>query len=163
MAPRNLPVRPTTDFAKEGIFNVLQNRVYFEDLNVLDLFSGTGNISYEFASRGAGQVTSVDLNFQSVQFIKKTAKELGFTQLRSVRSEAFRYLESSREQFDLIFADPPYELDKLPLLPNAVFKNKLLLPDGLLVIEHPKEVDFSEHPHFSNHRNYGKVNFSIFT
>ncbi|MGD1846145.1 MAG: RsmD family RNA methyltransferase [Salibacteraceae bacterium] len=161
-APRNLPVRPTTDFAKEGLFNVLQHRLSFEGLQVLDLFSGTGNISFEFASRGAGNSMAVELNFGGVQFIKKTARDLEFEHLKVVRSEVFRFLKHNNDAFDLIFADPPYQLENLVQLPDAIFGQDRLLPGGMAIIEHPEEFDFSNHAHFEEHRRYGKVNFSIF-
>lgn len=160
--PKNLPVRPTTDFAKEGLFNVLQNRLYFEDISVLDLFAGTGNISLEFASRGCKSVKSVDLNFKCVDFIKKTAKSLNFEQLLAYKSNVFKFLTSNKESFDLVFADPPYDLEEIESIPNFVFENNKLKEDGILIVEHSKSTDFSNHERFTETRKYGNVNFSFF-
>lgn len=162
IAPRNLPVRPTTDFAKESLFNILANRIDFSETKLLELFAGTGNIGYEFASRGCKDITSIDVNFPCVQFIKRTNKELGING-RVMRSEAFRFLKQHKEKYDFIFADPPYLLEGIEQIPAIVFKNELLNPDGILVVEHEKHLDLSEHPNYQETRRYGKVNFSFFT
>lgn len=161
-APKNLPVRPTTDMAKEGLFNILNNSYYFDEIRVLDLFSGTGNISYEFASRGTEQILCVDQNFNCVKFIQKTAKELGFDAINAVQSDAFEFIEKHSQEHDIIFADAPYDLEGLEQIVETVFEKKLLSTHGVLIIEHPKEQDFSELPYFANKRRYGNVNFSFF-
>ena len=161
-APKNLPVRPTTDFAKESLFNILANRIDFDDLKLLELFAGTGNIGYEFSSRGCTDVTSVDVDFNCIRFIKKQNKELGFPN-RVIRCEAFRFLKQQKESYDFVFADPPYQMEGIDGLPNLVFDNNLLKPNGFLVVEHEKHLDFSEHPCFQETRKYGKVHFSFFT
>ena len=162
-APKKLPVRPTTDRAKEALFNILNNRFYFDELKVLDLFSGTGNISFEFASRGTERITAVD-GFQGcVRYISKTAIELDFS-INTVKSDVYKFLEGTSEPFDLIFADPPYDFDTEQFLKIAdlVFAKNLLLPDGVLIIEHSDQTDLSEHPKFSEQRKYGGSIFSFF-
>ncbi|MBO0323953.1 RsmD family RNA methyltransferase [Muricauda sp. CAU 1633] len=163
-APKKLPVRPTTDMAKEGLFNILNNRFYLDELNVLDLFSGTGNISFEFASRGSEEITAVDSYAGCVQYISKTAKELDFP-ITSIKSDVFKFLERTPEKFNLIFADPPYSFETAQFLAiaNLVFQNELLKEDGLLVIEHSDQTDLSEHSHFVESRKYGGSIFSFFT
>ena len=160
--PKNLPVRPTTDFAKEGLFNVLQNQLYFDELKVLDLFAGTGSITFEFASRGCEQIKCVDLNFKCVDFIRKTAKQLKFENIIVFKSNVFKYLESSKETFDLIFTDPPYDLENLESIPDLIFSKSKLNEDGLLIVEHSKKTDFSDHEKLIETRRYGNVNFSFF-
>ncbi len=148
--------------AKEGLFNILNNIIDFEDLTVLDLFAGTGNITFEFASRGASLVTPVDLNFKCVDFIKKTAKEIGFETVKPVRFDVFRFLKSSPKSYDLIFADPPYDLEGIDLLPDLIFEQEWLNKNAWLIIEHSRGIDFTRHKYFSQQRNYGKVNFTFF-
>lgn len=162
-APKKLPVRPTTDMAKESLFNILNNRFYFDELKVLDLFSGTGNISYEFASRGVEDITAVDAFPGCIQFISKTARELDF-RIDAIKADVFKYLERCSEKFDLIFADPPYALETTGFLKivDLVFQQNLLLEDGVLVIEHSDQTDLSEHPKFSEQRKYGSSIFSFF-
>ncbi|MFH1321118.1 MAG: RsmD family RNA methyltransferase [Bacteroidota bacterium] len=160
--PKNLPVRPTTDFAKESLFNIMSNYFDFESLNVLDLFTGTGNISYEFASRGANDITSVDVNHKCLQFIKKITLALGFENINIIKNNAFKYLADCKDHYGIIFADPPYELEGIDLIAELVFDNKLLKNNGWLIIEHKKKTDFSKHKHFLEKRRYGEVNFSIF-
>ena len=162
IAPATLPVRPTTDMAKESLFNILNNYFYFDQLSVLDLCAGTGNISYEFAARGAASVVAVDINSQCVQFIQKTAQSLGFDSIQVVKSDILAFLERCGQQFNVIFADPPYQWDQYNRIPEYVFDRNLLLPDGFLVIEHPKEVNFESFPKFFRQRVYGRVNFSLF-
>ncbi|MBO0340082.1 MAG: 16S rRNA (guanine(966)-N(2))-methyltransferase RsmD [Bacteroidota bacterium] len=162
-APKKLPVRPTTDMAKEALFNILNNRFYFDELKVLDLFSGTGNISFEFASRGTEKITAVD-GFQGcVRYISKTAEALEFS-INTVKSDVFKFLQRTTEKYDLIFADPPYDFDTEQFLNIAdlVFEKELLLEDGLLIIEHSDQTDLSEHPKFSEQRKYGGSIFSFF-
>lgn len=160
---KNFTARPTTDFAKENLFNVLNNYVEFTELRVLDLFAGTGSISYEFASRGAREIVSIELNYNHYSFIKRTIRELGFKNIQLYKTDAFIACKKLKGQrFDLIFADPPYNLEKLRDLPAAIFDNKLLSDGGIAIIEHPASIDFSDHPRFSEHRQYGSVNFSLF-
>lgn len=161
--PLDLPVRPTTDLAKESLFNILNNNFYFDELNVLDLFSGTGNISYEFASREAKSITCVELNIKCTEFIKKTALSFGFKQIFVVTSDVDKYLSKINTQYNLIFADPPYELSWLDKIPDLVFKNNILSENGWLVVEHSSNTDFSNHVNFKQLRKYGKVHFSIFS
>jgi len=160
-APASLPVRPTTDLGKESLFNILNNYFFFDRITVLDLFAGTGNISYEFASRGAISVTAVDNYRGCTDFIRKTADHLQFENLSVICCDAFAFVERSRQQFDIIFADPPYELKGLEKIVEHVFANQLLKPSGWLALEHPREYDFSEHPNFFEHRKYGKLNFTF--
>jgi 16S rRNA (guanine(966)-N(2))-methyltransferase RsmD len=161
-APANLPVRPTTDLAKESLFNILDNHIYFDDIRVLDLYAGTGSISYEFASRGSKLVIAVDIHPRCVRFVSETATKLGFSQLRAVRSSSIGFLDHCSEKFDLIFADPPYELEGIEEVIRMVFDKQLLNEGGWLIVEHSQNKDFASFPHFSQHRNYGKVNFSFF-
>ena len=160
--PNGLPVRPTTDLAKESLFNILNNRIDFGEISVLDLFSGTGNISYEFASRGAREILSVEFNPKCSAFIEKSIEALGFNMMKVVRTNVFTLLPISSRQFDLIFADPPFESEDIDKLPDLIFSNKLLAPEGWLVIEHPRNVKFQNHPNFTEQRQYGKVNFTFF-
>ncbi|MEX0315607.1 MAG: RsmD family RNA methyltransferase [Allomuricauda sp.] len=163
VAPKKLPVRPTTDMAKEGLFNILNNRFYIDELTILDLFAGTGNISFEFASRGATDITAVDSFFGCVQYISKTAKELDFP-ISTVKSDVIKYLERTTEKANLIFADPPYNLEKekFQKIVDVVFERGLLMEDGLLVIEHSDQTDLSDVLNFTEHRKYGGSIFSFF-
>lgn len=162
-APKKLPVRPTTDFAKEALFNILNNQYHFSGLTVTDLFSGTGNIAYEFASRGAASIVAVDAHLDCVRFINKTTDELDLP-ITTVKSDAFKYLSSTTATSDIIFADPPYnfELDALQQLVEATFNNELLKEDGVLIIEHSKKLDLSGIAHYSESRKYGNSMFSFF-
>ena len=162
LPPVNLPVRPTTDFAKEGLFNVLNNLVDYESLKVLDLFAGTGSIAFEFLSRGAIEVTAVDSNHRCIDFIKKTAGEFGAANMTAVKSNSFVYLKHMVKTFDLVFADPPYDLEGIESIPDLVFNSGLLPGEGMLILEHSAAYRFEKHPCFDQHRNYGSVNFSIF-
>lgn len=160
--PRNLRARPTTDFAKENLFNVLTNLVDFEECDILDLFSGTGSISYEFASREARSVTSVELNSVHHNFIRNTARELGFENFYAVKANAFLYLKSCGKKFDIIFSDAPYDLEGNDAVIDLVFERDLLKEDGFLIFEHSKEQNFESHPNFWQLRSYGSVQFSFF-
>ncbi len=161
--PKNFRARPTTDFAKENIFNILNNNFDFSELSVLDLFSGTGSISYEFASRECNSVISVESNFKHHIFIKKTIEELGLKQnVKAIKSDAFRYVKSCREKFDIVFADPPYELKEIESIPGYIFEHTILNENGWLIVEHGDKTNFSKHPGFRETRKYGGVNFSIF-
>lgn len=161
-APSNITARPTTDFAKEGLFNLLNNRIDFEGIDVLDLFAGTGSISIEFVSRDCKSVITIEQNDRHCNFIRKVCSELKIDNLSLLKMDVFKFISSCRTQFDMIFADPPYELDKLPEIPDLIFKQNLLKHDGLLVLEHSAKQSFINHPNFVDHRNYGNVNFSFF-
>jgi len=160
--PRSFKARPTTDFAKENIFNVLIQYVDFDEATALDLFSGTGSITLELLSRGCSQVVSVELDRDHHRFITDCLKKLGTEACIPLRGDVFRFLKSCHQQFDFIFADPPYALKELPTIPDVVFEKDLLKPEGIFVLEHGKDYDFSNHPHFVEHRSYGSVNFSLF-
>ena len=160
--PRNLRARPTTDFAKENLFNVLNNLIDYEDTEVLDLFSGTGSISYEFASRGAKSVTSVEVNALHHSFIRDTAKKLGCENFYAVRANAFLYLKNATKRFDLIFSDAPYDLDGSEQIIYLVFERDLLNENGMLIFEHSSKQNFTSNKYFWQSRVYGSVNFSFF-
>jgi 16S rRNA (guanine(966)-N(2))-methyltransferase RsmD len=160
--PANLPVRPTTDLAKESLFNVLNNLICFEDIEVLDLFAGTGGISYEFISRGAAHVLAIDNNFKCIQYIKSAAAEFHIENIKAYKTDVFSFLKQNNAAFDIIFCDPPYDHKKTIEIPDLVFAKKMLKEDGFLIIEHPHQMDFSKHEYFSELRRYGKVHFSFF-
>ena len=161
--PKNLPVRPTTDMSKEALFNVLNNHFSFEGLKILDLFAGTGNISFEFASRGSDNITSVDADFGCVKFIKQVAEEYDFN-IAAMRSDVFKFLEKNSTSYDIIFADPPYALDQKTFenIVTLVFKQELLREDGMMVIEHSKYTKLDHMIHFSFKKSYGGSIFSFF-
>ncbi|MEG1585567.1 MAG: 16S rRNA (guanine(966)-N(2))-methyltransferase RsmD [Bacteroidales bacterium] len=161
--PKNIKARPTTDFARENLFNVLNNIIDFEDMKALDLFAGTGAISFELLSRGAGRVVSVEKHGTQYDFIRKVAKELKDDNIVPIKGDVFKFIASSREKFDFIFADPPYDLPELEKIPELIFKAGLLKEDGLFILEHSKNNDFSDMPEFDELRTYGSVNFSFFT
>ncbi|WP_127844833.1 RsmD family RNA methyltransferase [Psychroflexus aestuariivivens] len=163
IAPKKLPVRPTTDMAKEGLFNILNHKVHFQDLVVLDLFAGIGSISFEFASRGTTTITSVDKNYECIKFLSKTNLELD-TNLNLVKSDVFDFLEKTNNKFDLIFADPPYvfEIEQLEKIEFLVRERKLLQNEGILILEHSKHTDLSHIETFSEQRRYGNSVFSFF-
>lgn len=160
--PRSFKARPTTDFAKENIFNVLTQYVDFDGAEALDLFSGTGSISLELVSRGCQTVVSVEMDRDHHRFIQECLKKLNTKACIPIRGDVFRFVKSCRQQFDFIFADPPYALPELPKIPQLVLESGMLKAGGLFVFEHGKDNDFSEMPCFVEHRNYGSVNFSIF-
>ncbi len=161
--PRTFKARPTTDFAKENLFNVLSNRIDFEEgISALDLFAGTGSISIELVSRGCGQVVSVEKDREHHAFICKVMQEVQTEKCLPIRGDALKFLKSCRQQFDFVFADPPYELRELEEIPALVFENNILKPNGLFVLEHGKKNDFENHPFFLERRVYGSVNFSFF-
>lgn len=162
MPPQGYKARPTTDFAKEGLFNVLNNEYEMEGLQVLDLFGGTGAISYEFASRGASRVYCVEMLPLHANFIKSQVARFGMDNLTVVRHNVFEFLEICREKFDIIFADPPYALEDLATLPDKVFSRDILHPGAYFILEHPDEYDFSSHPRFVKEKKYGNVHFSFF-
>lgn len=160
--PRTFKARPTTDFAKENIFNVMNRYIDFADADALDLFAGTGSISLELLSRGCASVVSVEADRDHARFIGQCMQKLGVMGNTLVKGDVFRFLKSCHNQFDFIFADPPYALEQLPTLPDLVFQYELLKEDGVFVFEHGRDYDFSTHGHFVEHRSYGSVNFSIF-
>ncbi len=162
-APKNLPTRPTTDIAKEALFNVLNNHYYFEDISVLDLFAGIGSISFEFASRGTEHIMSVDKHYGCVKFIEATAKVLD-AEIDVIKSDVFKFLENSNLNVDIIFADPPYDFSDAQFLniSTLVFERNLLKENGLLIIEHSKHTDLSNNPHFTYLKKYGGSVFSFF-
>ncbi|QKJ29686.1 16S rRNA (guanine(966)-N(2))-methyltransferase RsmD [Mucilaginibacter mali] len=160
--PQNLPVRPTTDLAKEALFNILQNQIDIEGIKVLDLFSGTGNLSLEFASRDAAEVISVDKSIRCVHYLKDMAKQHGLEQIKTYNADVFKYLQMETEVYDLIFADPPYDLSRIPEIVKIVFERKLLSPDGILIVEHQTMQNLSNHPAFTEQRKYGHSSFSFF-
>lgn len=161
--PRTFKARPTTDFAKENLFNVLNNYIDFEEgIIALDLFSGTGSISIELVSRGCDRVVSIEKDPAHYAFICKIMKEVQTDRCIPVRADVFKFISSCHEKFDFIFADPPYALKELGSLPDLVFQHELLKEDGLFVLEHGKDHSFENHPHFIERRVYGSVNFSFF-
>lgn len=161
--PANMPhTRPTTDIAKEGLFNILQNNLDIEKLKTLDLFGGTGCISYELASRGATNCTIVEKDPKMYDFIKSTAASLNFTQIKVVKSDVFKFIETTADKYDFIFAGPPYALTTIDDLPKLVFEKKLLNKSGWFVLEHTPRNDYKKTPHYKTERNYGTTIFSIF-
>lgn len=160
--PKNFKARPTTDFAKENIFNVIGNLIDLERTSALDLFAGTGSISFELLSRGCGDVTCVEINTAHYAFIKKVKDELKAEKLQTIKADALKYITSVNRTFDFIFADPPYALKELLQIPERILSHHLLNPNGVFVMEHPKEYDFSHLPGFLQRRVYGAVNFSVF-
>ena len=174
--PRSFKARPTTDFAKENIFNVLTQYIDFDGAEALDLFSGTGSITLELISRGCSRVVSVELDRDHHRFIQECLKKLTANSQEPlqrhtlkertaipIRGDVFRFLKSCKQQFDFIFADPPYALKELPQIPDLIFEKGLLKEEGIFVFEHGKDYDFAQHPHFIEHRSYGSVNFTLFS
>ncbi|MFZ4400439.1 MAG: 16S rRNA (guanine(966)-N(2))-methyltransferase RsmD [Bacteroidales bacterium] len=160
--PANLAVRPTTDIAKESLFNILNNHIDFQNIKALDLFAGTGSISFELISRGCISVTSIDSNFKSTDFIKKTAEAFKIDNIHIVKTNVFNFLKFINSPFDLIFADPPYDMEGILTIPDIIFEKNILSKSGFLIIEHSREINFENHPQFYEHRLYGKVNFTFF-
>jgi 16S rRNA (guanine(966)-N(2))-methyltransferase RsmD len=157
------PTRPTTDFAKEGLFNILNNNIDFEETKVLDLFGGTGNHSYEFISRGCVDVTYVDKFTGCLNFVRKMAKELKVeNEMRIMQMDVFRFIEFSKEKYDYIFAGPPYGMPALDSIPDKIFEHGLLAEEGWFVLEHNPNHNFEKHPNFFDVRTYGKTHFSFF-
>ena len=160
--PKTFKARPTTDFAKESLFNILLNQFDLEEMDVLDLFSGTGSITYEFASRGARSVVAVERDHTHFNFIRKTCRELELELVSVIRGDVFRYLKRPFQSFDIIFADPPYDHPQLDTLPDLVFETKILAKEGLFILEHSRSYTFTAHNHFMETRKYGGVNFTFF-
>ena len=161
--PGNFKARPTTDFAKESLFNILIHQFSIEDLDVLDLFSGTGSISYEFASRGARSVLAIEMAPMHFKFIQETCRSMEMEQVTVIRADAFRYLKKPTQAFDFIFADPPFDHPGLPELPDLIFSTEILNKQGVFILEHPGSYSFTAHPRFLQHRKYGGVNFTFFS
>lgn len=160
--PKSFKARPTTDFAREGLFNVLNNTYDFNGLRVLDLFAGTGSIGLEFASRGAEQVDMVEIDGRTTAFLQHTARQLGMANVRVIRNEAAKFIQHCRIQYDLIFADPPYDLAIIPSLPDLVLNAEILVEKGWFIMEHGGKNSFTQHPGFLEMRKYGSVHFSFF-
>ena len=160
--PKNITARPTTDFAKESLFNLLNNRMDFEGIDILDLFAGTGGIGIECVSRGAREVTAVEIAHVQQNWIITCCRQLGIRNLSVIRGDVFKFLSACRTKYDLIFADPPYALEQLPTLPDAILERDILKENGWLVIEHGKDTDFTSHPRHYETRTYGSVHFSFF-
>ena len=160
--PGNFKARPTTDFAREGLFNVLNNRLDFETINVLDLFAGTGSLSYEFASRGASSVHLVEKDMKHFAGIRRIINNLGIDNIRPVHIDVKAFLKTCTAKYDVVFADPPYDLQWLTELPDLVVQANVLSEDGFFILEHPRRISFTGHKLFYEHRNYGGVNFSFF-
>lgn len=158
-----ITARPTTDFAKEALFNILENRLDLSDLKVLDLFAGTGNITFEFVSRGVGSVTSVEMMPVCLTCIRDFANQMDVKNVTTIKSDVFKWLKRPTDTgFDLIFADPPYAHEELKNLPQSIFESGVLKENGMLIVEHGREIDFAAYPFFVFHRKYGNVNFSFF-
>lgn len=162
LPPRNFKARPTTDFAKEGLFNILNNYIDFESTSLLDLFAGTGSISYEFASRGCTQIDAVESDVIHAGFIKKTVRELAFEGFRTIQSDVFVFLRHARQSYEVVFADPPYNMEGIEHLPGLILDNGFVKADGWLILEHSASHHFTDLPHFSEERHYGSVHFSFF-
>lgn len=162
--PTGIPARPTTDVAKEGLFNTLEHMMDLEGIKTCDIFGGTGSISYELASRGAADLTLIERDTASIQFIKKTAEALGIAdKMRIIKGDVFKFMKQNKEQYDFIFAGPPYALETIDDLPLLVFEKKMLKPEGIFVLEHTPRNDYQNHPNFVRLKNYGTTVFSFFT
>ncbi len=160
--PKNFELRPTTDVAKEGLFNILNNKIFFDEVAVLDLFSGTGSISFEFISRGAVSVTSVENNYKHFKFINEVKTNLSLDNLIAIKADVFKFLQINKTTYNIIFADPPYDMGNLMDLPGLIFQGSHLADDGIFILEHSGDIIFANHPQLKETRNYGKVHFSFF-
>lgn len=160
--PKNITARPTTDFARENIFNVLENMLDFEGLTALDLFAGTGAISFEFVSRECSEVTAVEMANTQANFIKSVKQKLSADNLRVIKGDVFKFVETCSNKFDIIFADPPYDHPRFGEIPSLILNSQMIKQGTLVIVEHSRDYDFSELPHFSEQRTYGSVNFSLF-
>jgi len=159
---KNFKARPTTDIAKEALFNILENRYEFSNKKILDLFSGTGSMGYEFISRGCEHATLVEKDFNHHRFILDVVSELEIDNATVFKADVFKFIEKTGDSFNIIFADPPYDLPQLSEIPDRVLNRNVLKPEGLFILEHPKEFNFSDHRYFKEQRIYGKVNFTFF-
>jgi len=160
--PPGFKARPTTDFARESLFNILNNRLDFGEISVLDLFAGTGSISYEFASRGASAVHLVEQDIKHISIIRRIIKDTGFDNIKTIHIDVRTYLKICTEKYDVVFADPPYNLNWIENIPDLVVGSGVLKEDGFLILEHPRKISFTRHKLFFEHRKYGGVNFSFF-
>jgi 16S rRNA (guanine(966)-N(2))-methyltransferase RsmD len=160
---KGFEARPTTDFAKESLFDILANQLDFEETEVLDLFSGTGGISFEFASRGARYIEAIESNHKHAAFIQKVTKDLKFNQLHVYKTNVFVFLKGCIRKYDIIFADPPYDMDGVESLPDLILSKDMLKGNGIFILEHAKKLQFTKHPNLTDHRHYGSVNFSFFS
>lgn len=160
--PAGSTARPTTDYARESLFNILSNRIDFSTVEVLDLFSGTGSISYEFASRGSKTIHLVEKNLRNILFIRKMIENMKFENVKTIHVDVKAFIHTCSYKYDIVFADPPYELKWLPQLPDLVINSGILKTDGIFILEHPKNMTFNSHQNFFEHRDYGSVNFSFF-
>jgi 16S rRNA (guanine966-N2)-methyltransferase len=160
--PRSFKARPTTDFAREGLFNVLSNTYDFNGLAILDLFAGTGSIGFEFASRGAAMVDMVENDAGTIAYLQRTCTQLEMVNVRVIRSDVTRFLKQCKTSYDMVFADPPYDLDIIPLLPELVLNAGILVEEGWFILEHGKQNSFDKNPSFRKLRRYGSVHFSFF-
>ena len=158
---KKIKARPTTNIAKEALFNILDNKINLNNINVLDIFCGTGNISYEFASRGAGKITSVDNQINAINFVKKQKNHWGMN-IIPIKKNALSFLEFTKDKYDIIFADPPYDFNRLEDIPKIVFERNLLSSNGLLILEHSSQKNFEKSANFMEQRTYSSVNFSFF-
>lgn len=161
--PKNIPTRPTTDFAKEGLFNTLNNSFNFDNIKVLDLFGGTGSISYEFSSRGCTDITTVEIFPRCADFIKRTVQQHNLSGIKVLKMDVFKFMETAHQKFDVIFAGPPYPLPNLNTIPDLVFQYGLVEGEGWFILEHNPNHNFEKHPHFFKFKNYGTTIFSVFT
>ena len=161
--PTKLKARPTTDFAKEGLLDVLGGKIDLEEIKVLELFSGSGSIGLEFISRGAESVVGIEISMQHIGYIKKVCSELNVNNYYLQKADVFKYLDSAKGSYDVVFADPPYAIKDLDKLPDLVLNNGLLNENGLFILEHGRDYDFSAHPHFLEMRKYGNVHFTFFS
>ena len=160
--PAGFRARPTTDFAREALFNILANRINFDEARVLDLFSGTGSISYEFASRGVPLIHLVEIDQRHIAGIKRIISEIGFTSIKAIHIDVRSFLKTCNEKYSVVFADPPYDLPWLKEIPSLVLKSNIIEEDGFFVMEHPRNMQFNDEPGFFEHSSYGGVNFSFF-
>ena len=160
--PKRFRARPTTDFAKEALFNILSNKIDFSQTRVADLFSGTGSIGFEFASRGAEYVDMVEKDHIHYAFIHTTIMDLKMDNARAVKTDVFTFIDHSRQSYDLVFADPPFDLEKIEKIPDLIMNSEVLNSNGWFILEHSKKLNFSSHPYFFEHRGYGSVSFSFF-
>lgn len=159
---KNFASRPTTDLAKESLFNILNNDYYFDEIDVLDMFAGTGSISYEFASRGTEVVIALDIQQKNVNFVRNTSEKLGIEGITIIKGDAFKFASETNQKFDIIFADPPYDLENIDTIPDLIFKYELLKKEGLFIIEHSGKLNFKTHKNFLKFKRYGRVHFSFF-
>lgn len=160
--PAGFKARPTTDFAREGLFNILNNRVNFEESSVLDLFAGTGCMSYEFASRGTKEVHLVEKDLKHIAGIRRIIKDMDLTGIKAIHIDVKAFLRTCSQKYDIVFADPPYDLVWLKDIPDLVTQSGVIKEDGFFILEHPRNMNFTGHPQFFEHRHYGGVNFSFF-